>query len=575
MEGEVEADGLRSGRARVRATPRTAYAAATAVSAATGLAIYADDPYLTGVHALLTTAALGAAAAFATRRALASALLCASVVALVLAVAHVKRLRTDFILHAWDLFDPAMWTFSPRAVLVEHPLAGVVMVAALAAAALLPLAIAREEPNVRRTPALAALALFAAAAAAAAYADAGPRQTQYTFPDRRLSSFYSSWAPALETLVRGRLMEAAREPTGSFEPAPACAPKSKPPHVILIHQESVVDPGAVPGLARDPRLDDLFRSHDGTIRPLRVETYGGASWLTEFSVLTGAASRSFGGMRQFVQIYMAGRMRDALPLQMQSCGYRNVMFYPYLRGFFGSGPFFGSVGLREIFDARAQKAGSATEPDRFYYANALDEIGRHVGADSRPLFVYLQTMSAHWPYDVVYWPERQVPDVAEPAHPEMREYLRRLFMAREDFVWLRETLSARYPDERFLIILYGDHQPLATRFAFGFDREEIEDMNRALPIDSPAFRTFYASVGVNYAPPPLPEVAALDGAWLGVALLEQAGLPLAPSWRERARLMRACDGAYALCPDRDAILRFHRRLMDTGLVADRPDAAGR
>ncbi len=545
--------------------PGHARMAALAVAAATCFAIIAGDRDMTGVHAVATTLALGCVATLATRRALTSAALCAALVTLVLAVAHVKRLRTDFILHAWDLFDPAVWTFSPLAVAADHPVAGALIVAALAGLAGLPLLARRETPNVRARYATSIFVVSAATAAGAAFADGEPKQTQYTFPDRHLSSFYSSWPPALAALARGQLMEAAPERVAPFDLAAACAPADKPPHVILIHQESVTYPGALPGLAYDRRVDDLFRSHDGTIRALRVETYGGASWLTEFSVLTGAASRFFGGMRSFVQIYMAGRMADALPLQMQACGYRNVMFYPYLRGFFGSAPFFESVGLRDIFDSRAQKAATSAEPDRFYYANALDEIARHIKADRKPLFIYLQTMAAHWPYDVTYWPERAVPGAPD-AHPEMHEYLRRLFMGRDDFAWLQDELARRFPGERFLIIQYGDHHPLATRFFFGFNREEIEAINRAMPSDSPAFKTFYSSIGVNYAPPPLPEPRVIDGAWLGVVLLEQAGLPLPPSWRERARLMRACDGAYALCPDRDAILRFHRRLIDSGLV---------
>lgn len=546
--------------------PGHARVAALAVAAATCFAIIAGDRNMTGVHAVATTLALGCVATLATRRALTSAALCAALVTLVLAVAHVKRLRTDFILHAWDLFDPAVWTFSPLAVAADHPVAGALIVAALAGFAGLPLLARRETPNVRARYATSIFVVCAATAAGAAFADGEPRQTQYTFPDRHLSSFYSSWPAAMAALARGQLMEAAPERVAPFDPAPACAPAGKPPHVILIHQESVTWPGALPGVSYDRRTDDLFRSHDGSIRQLRVETYGGASWLTEFSVLTGAASRFFGGMRSFVQIYMAGRMRDALPLQMQACGYRNVMFYPYLQGFFGSAPFFASVGFPQIFDARAQKAASASEPDRFYYANALDEIGRHVGGDARPLFIYLQTMSAHWPYDVACWPERDAPGGGAGTHPEMHEYLRRLFMGAQDFAWLQEELARRFPSERFLIIQYGDHHPLATRFQFGFHAEEIEEMNRALPLDSHAFRTFYSSTGINYAPPPLPDVPAVDGAWLGAVLLEQAGLPLAPSWRERARLMRACDGAYALCPDRESILRFHRRLMDSGLV---------
>jgi hypothetical protein len=71
---------------------------------------------------------------------------------------------------------------------------------------------------------------------------------------------------------------------------------------------------------------------------------------------------------------------------------------------------------------------------------------------------------------------------------------------------------------------------------------------------------------VGYHPPPARFPDPLDAAYLGVVLLEQAGLPAPDSWRERARLMQACAGAYGLCADRDAILRFHRRLIDSSLV---------
>ena len=62
-----------------------------------------------------------------------------------------------------------------------------------------------------------------------------------------------------------------------------------------------------------------------------METFGGASWLTEFSVLTGLSTYSFGGMRQFVQQIMAGKVKDSLPHALARCGYRNVVFYPMLR----------------------------------------------------------------------------------------------------------------------------------------------------------------------------------------------------------------------------------------------------
>lgn len=549
---------------------RTARTLALLLALATLAAIYWNDRALTGAHAMAVTAAIASCVAVITRRALLSAAIAAAVVAFVIAISFIKRAQTDFILHAWDLFDTPLWRFSLADIARAYPFATALAALSIATLVCAPLILIWREPrNVSRLPALAALVICALTGAVIARIEGGPRHMQYSFPDRHLSSFYSSWPEALETLARGQLIDAAPERGAPFDPAPACAPQGKPPHIILIHQESVTPPGPLKGLDYDHALDGFFRSHDGRSRGMRVETYGGASWLTEFSVLTGAASRFFGSIRHFVQIYMAGRIDDALPNVLARCGYTNMMFYPYLKGFFGSARFFETSGIKQIYDARDQKAVSASEPDHFYYANMLAEIGRRVGTSTSPLFIYLQTMSAHWPYDVTYWPQRNVNGGGPGTHPEMHEYLRRLAMAKEDYAALLKDLAARFPDERFLLVHYGDHHPLATRFFFGFDAQEIEEINKGLPETSPAFVTYFAVDGVNYAPPALPDVNMIDSAYLGAVILEQAQLPMPASWRERARLMRACDGRYALCPDRQSILQFHRRLIDSGLLIAR------
>jgi phosphoglycerol transferase MdoB-like AlkP superfamily enzyme len=393
---------------------------------------------------------------------------------------------------------------------------------------------------------------------------------QYTWADRNLSSFYSSWPEAIEALRRGFLFDVGERKgaIARLDPAPVCAPQNKPPHIILIHQESVTPPMPFANLAYDPALAEFFKSHDGRVHKLRVETYGGGSWLTEFSVLTGMASRFFGGMQQFVQVYMAGRVDDALPTALARSGYRNVMFYPYLKGFFGSSRFFESVGLKEIFDLKAQGAPTSMEQDRFYYSNALEEIARHTQASQKPLFIFVQTMGAHWPYDVTYWPERKVSG-SPGAGAEMHEYLRRLAMSKEDYGELRAALAQRFPGERFLIVQYGDHQPLATRNFFGFDAEEIEAINRTLPENSPAFETYFSVNAINFTPPALPQTPVLDAAYLGAILFDQARLPPPDSWRARLALMAHCNGHYAACPDRAAVLAFHRKLVDSGLVRAR------
>jgi hypothetical protein len=301
---------------------------------------------------------------------------------------------------------------------------------------------------------------------------------------------------------------------------------------------------------------------------MRVETYGGASWITEFAIMTGVSTRSFGGMRQFVQSLMAGKVHDTLPETLTRCGYRNVVFYPLERNFVSYDRFYSSIGLKEVFDSNDQGAPSDNERDRFYFANALDEIARHLRQSRQPLFTYILTMATHSPYDFVYMPEVDVPGGGPGTDPEMSEYLRRLAMARIDYDELRREIARRFPDERFLIVHYGDHHPIASRTLLDVSNKlDAEDVS--LPFDSLGFVTYYAVEGINYSPPPLPEVEMLDVPYLPVVILDAAGLPLSDSFRERKRLLTACNGRYFTCEQRGAILAFHRRLIDSGLVDSR------
>ena len=182
------------------------------------------------------------------------------------------------------------------------------------------------------------------------------------------------------------------------------------------------------------------------------------------------------------------------------------------------------------------------------------------------------TAATHFPYSSVHSPEVDVPGGGIAglisSDPQMHEYLRRLSLARIDLEWFRAELKRRFPKERFLIVQYGDHQPVATRTMLGFDKSyTAEDMK--LAPESPGFMTYYAIDGVNYAPPAMPAVETLEVPYLGAVLLEAAGLPLSPSYAERLRLMALCEGRYYTCRNKTEILGFHRRLMDSGLVEAR------
>jgi hypothetical protein len=147
----------------------------------------------------------------------------------------------------------------------------------------------------------------------------------------------------------------------------------------------------------------------------------------------------------------------------------------------------------------------------------------------------------------------------------MHEYLRRLSMARTDLEDFKRQLAVRFPGEPILLVQYGDHQPIATRHYLGYGNVRFaEDVS--LTKSSPGFLTYYSVEGINFDMPRLPDVEVLDVPYLGTVLLQAAGLPLSDSYLERQRLLHACKGRYDACDDPGAILKFHRRLINSGLV---------
>ncbi|MCB1515079.1 MAG: sulfatase-like hydrolase/transferase [Hyphomicrobiaceae bacterium] len=507
----------------------------------------------------------------ATRRVLFATSVVAAAVAVIVIAATIKYSYMGMVLHAYDV---AFYLFSRdtlwylwidfRAELITL----VVVMVVLAVGGYL---LYRTDPTrMTRRVSGSLLAVLLLVSVAADYLRGQRPHTLFYWDALFVSSFYSSWSETLVTLWRGQMIEASAS-DGSVRPfiePTSCPVSRRPPHIILIHQESVVPPSIFPSINYDRSIDPLFRSGDGKVHLLRTETFGGASWLTEFSVLAGVSTYSFGGMRTFVQSMLQGKVHDSVTQSLVRCGYKNVMFYPVPKHFVSSGKFYASIGFDEINDYAAQKSKRYNERDRFYYKNALDRLDVHLTKSKGPLFSYILTSATHLPYTSPHSPEENVPGGRPGTEPQMHEYLRRLSLARIDLEWFRAELKRRFPNERFLIVQYGDHQPVVTRPHLGFGAD-VESQNVIMEPESKGFLTYYAAEGINFEVPQLPTVEVLDVPYLGTLMLQLAGLPLSPAQEERMRLLARCGGRYYMCPHSGEILAFHRRLIDSGLLVAR------
>src|SRR5258707_2253154 len=142
-------------------------------------------------------------------------------------------------------------------------------------------------------------------------------------------------------------------------PIEICAPQAKPPHIILVHDESSFDIRAVPGVKVPADYGGYFRSFDGKRRHFIVEGAGGPSWYSEYNVLAGLSARSFGRFAYYVTQIAAGRVERGLPAALRRCGYRTFSIYPALGAFMSARNF--QITLRELGPRETKNAFALVE----------------------------------------------------------------------------------------------------------------------------------------------------------------------------------------------------------------------
>ena len=133
-----------------------------------------------------------------------------------------------------------------------------------------------------------------------------------------------------------------------------------------------------------------------------VEGAGGPSWYTEYNVLAGLSSRSFGRFQFFVTRIAAGRVSRGLPHALRRCGYRTFSIYPVFGGFLGTRSFYKGAGVENFIDGQDIRGG-VFEPDRFYF----DHAAAHDRARARtaPMFLHVYLTANHFPYEFPFRPE--------------------------------------------------------------------------------------------------------------------------------------------------------------------------
>jgi phosphoglycerol transferase MdoB-like AlkP superfamily enzyme len=391
-----------------------------------------------------------------------------------------------------------------------------------------------------------------------------------------VSKFARSGVAELTSLMTHGYMESDAAVTGRLKmlPQASCTPSTqpldakpaggKPPHIIMVHDESSFDIRAGKDIKVPEGYGSHFQSFDGRVRHFLTESVGGPSWYTEYNVLAGLSARSFGKFAYHVTQIAAGRVERGLPTALRRCGYRTFSIYPALGAFMSARSFQAGTGVEHFFDQHALGT-NRIEPDQFYYDAARRMIAREHGAG--PMFIFVYLAQNHWPWDHRWRPDLMPEWTDRGNMPPIDEYLRRQALSARDYAQLLDHLRNDFPDEPFLLVRYGDHQP---DFAFLIQEPALDEAaitQRLISYDPRYFATYYAIDAVNYQPVNMASALdTIEGPYLPMITQELAGLPLDASFAEQKRIFARCKGLFYQCDGGAEARRFNRLLIDAGLI---------
>ncbi|HUW52363.1 MAG TPA: sulfatase-like hydrolase/transferase [Rhodanobacter sp.] len=379
--------------------------------------------------------------------------------------------------------------------------------------------------------------------------------------DAQLTNFFVNFDDAdvyLPAMASDAMAERQWAATAQGVPGVARSPY---PDIVQVLEESTFDPANYTDCNVPQCRASLFQ-RDARTRAhgvLRVHTFGGGTWVSEFAALTGMPQDIFGPGGMYAPYVLAPHVRDALALQLRRLGYVTIGIYPTAASFINGRNAYRAYGFDHLYGAGELGLTEWEETDAQMFAAAKGVYDK-VKKPGQPVFLMILTLNQHGPHDddpmsTLPPPYRGLLHGLTPAAAlNFDTYLSRL----RDSAAAMRILEHLFLDraQPTVLVHFGDHQP-----SFG-------GLIRALPRRLPAalrpdrdYLTYYM-VKSNFAGPPLPSYPMLDIAFLPSMVMQAAGLPEDPYFSAETALRKRCNGLYGDCAIPGLLSSYHAWIFD-------------
>lgn len=303
--------------------------------------------------------------------------------------------------------------------------------------------------------------------------------------------------------------------------------KGERPDIVIWLHESTFDPqqfafqsASLPALTMyQPRQDLVLHNL------LRVHTYGGATWKSEFAFLAGVPSTDFGAMASSVFYSVVPHLEYSLLKNLKQHGYYCVALSPFTKGNYNAKQAYEYLGFDLLL--QPQDLGYPAPMSKNLWHIESHDMAKYVQMIlekqhpklqevTQPIFIYVLTMYEHGPYHAHTENFYQITDENWTAHHIglINDYVQRLEKLNDCMEQFNCYLQQR--GKPYLLGYFGDHQP-------NFERKKVEYQPTISQFMHPDYITQF-TLRANYATNPIKVTNLLDIAQIGGILLEAAGL---------------------------------------------------
>ena len=273
----------------------------------------------------------------------------------------------------------------------------------------------------------------------------------YQDPGELMTETSSAFLTAQKTLTPSALHEAAQ--------------KQPLPDIVVLLQESTFNPQYYTDIVGDLPPLKMFepanREQEGL---LRVHTYGGSTWRSEFSVMSGLSSSDFGANAVVINYTSVEYVRHGLFTELRRYGYETYVLTPFNPRSYNCDVAYKAMGVQHIRQPQdyGYPAPKYKNLWRIPTADMLEAVKKLLETEphDKPRIVFAMTMYEHSPYERMMPTDYPVELKAGAPKQEYANYVGKLKAADEPIMAFEAWIRSR--DKRHLFIRFGDHQPRLT-----------------------------------------------------------------------------------------------------------------